>query len=209
MKLDILNKEGKSTGKQVTLDAGVFNVEPNDHAIYLHVKQFLANQRQGTHSTLERSTVSGSTKKMHKQKGTGGSRKGSIKSILFPGGPRAFGPHPHLYGFKLNQKVKDLAKRSALTYKASANNITVIEDFDMDSAKTKSYVQFLKNLNLESKKTLLVTNGVKKNLVLSARNIQRTRTTTADNLNTYHVLNADTLIISEGAIKQIEELLKA
>jgi large subunit ribosomal protein L4 len=209
MKLDILTKDGKSTGKQVTLDAAVFGIEPNDHAIYLHVKQFLAHQRQGTHSTLERSTVSGSTKKLHKQKGTGGSRKGSVKSILFPGGPRAFGPHPHEYGFKLNQKVKDLAKRSALTHKALANSITVVEDFDMAAPKTKSYIDFLKNLKLENSKTLLVTGQPAKNLVLSSRNIQRNSVTSTYSLNTYDVLNADKLIISESGINQLNESLKA
>jgi large subunit ribosomal protein L4 len=207
MKLDILNKEGKSTGNQITLNDAVFGIEPNKHVVYLNVKQYLANQRQGTHETLERSTVSGSTKKLHKQKGTGGSRKGSVKSLMFPGGPRAFGPHPRDYGFKLNAKTKELARRSVLSAKAQSNSIFVVEDFDLDSAKTKSFISFLGNFNLTNKKTMMVTGEIKKNLVLSARNVQKASISTADNINTYTLINADTLILSVSAVNKINESL--
>ncbi len=208
MKLDILNKEGKATGSQITLSDAIFGIEPNQHAVYLNVKQFLANQRQGTHDSLERWAVSGSTKKLHKQKGTGGSRKGSVKNIQYPGGPRAFGPHPRDYGFKLNTKLKDLAKRSILSAKAKANSIKVVEDFDLDAPKTKAYLGFLGNLNVGTSKTLMITGEPKKNIVLSSRNIPRTTTTTADLLNAYQLINADTLILSVSAVKRIEEILK-
>lgn len=207
MKLEILNKEGKGTGTQIELSDAIFGAESNQHVVYLSVKQYLANQRQGTHSTLTRSTVSGSTKKLHKQKGTGGSRKGSIKNIQYPGGPRAFGPLPRDYSFKLNSKVKNLAKISVLSDKARANSICVVENFDFDAAKTKSYVQFLNNLNLSGKKSLMITDDIKKNLVMSARNIQKSAVTTADNINAYELLNADTLIISVDAVKKLESNL--
>ena len=207
MKLEILNKEGKPTGKEITLNDAVFGAEPNEHVVYLTVKQYLANQRQGTASSLERWAVSGSTKKLHKQKGTGGARKGSVKNIQFPGGPRAFGPHPRDYRFRLNTKVKDLARVSVLSDKAKANNICVVEDFDFDAAKTKQFIQFLGNLKLTNTKTLIVTGEVKKNLVLSARNIEKVKTTTADTLNTYSILNAEKLILTVDAVKKIEESL--
>jgi large subunit ribosomal protein L4 len=208
MKLDILNKEGKATGNQVTLDDAIFGIEPNQHAVYLNVKLYLANQRQGTHDSLERWAVSGSTKKLHKQKGTGGSRKGSVKNIMFPGGPRAFGPHPRDYGFKLNAKQKDLAKRSILSAKAKSNNIKIVEDFDLDAPKTKSYLTFLSNMNVQNTKTLLITGESKKNLILSSRNVPRNAATTADLINAYQLINADTLILSVSGVKRIEEILK-
>ena len=207
MKLEILNKEGKSTGKEITLNDAIFGAEPNEHVVYLTVKQYLANQRQGTHSTLTRSTVSGSTKKLHKQKGTGGSRKGSVKNIQYPGGPRAFGPHPHEYGFKLNSKVKNLAKVSVLSAKAKENNICVIEEFDFATAKTKQYLEFLNSMKLNGAKTLMVTGAVQKNVVLSSRNIEKAATTTADTLNAYAIINADKLILTVDAVKKIEETL--
>jgi large subunit ribosomal protein L4 len=207
MKLEIFNKEGKSTGKEITLSDSIFGAEPNEHVVYLSVKQYLANQRQGTHSTLTRSTVSGSTKKLHKQKGTGGSRKGSIKNIQYPGGPRAFGPMPRDYRFKLNSKVKDLAKISVLSSKAKENNICVVEDFDFETPKTKQFIQFLSNMKLNNSKTLMVLGESTKNVTLSARNLEKTATTTADNMNAYSLLNAEKLILTVGAVKKIEESL--
>jgi len=208
MKLDILNKEGKATGSQIDLNESVFGIEPNEHVVYLNVKHYLANQRQGTHSTLTRSFVSGSTRKWHKQKGTGGSRKGSIKNIQYPGGPRAFGPEPRDYGFKLNAKMKDLAKRSILSAKIKANNIRVVEDFDLDTPKTKQYLNFIANMNIGTAKSLVVTADVKKNMLLGSRNVQRSGMVTADNMNAYQLINADTLILSVSAVKRIEEILK-
>jgi large subunit ribosomal protein L4 len=207
MKIDILNKEGKSTGKQIELNDAIYGIEPNEHAIYLNVKQYLANQRQGTHSTLTRSFVSGSTKKLHKQKGTGGSRKGSVKNIQYPGGPRAFGPLPRDYRFKLNKKVKDLAKKSIFSAKAKSNNICVVEDFDFDTIKTTNYIQFLSNMKLSGQKTLLVTGEAKKNIIFSARNIKGANTVAAENMNAYDMINSDTIILSVDAIKKIEENL--
>lgn len=207
MELEVINTNGKKTGKKVTLAESVFSIEPNDHAIYLDVKQILANKRQGTHKTLETSEVSGSTKKLKKQKGTGGARAGSIKNIQFVGGPRAFGPRPRDYGFKLNKKVKVLARRSALAYKAKGQQIIVLEDFNFETPKTKHYTELLKNLQLSNKKTLLVLPSPNANVVLSSRNLKNTKVTTADGLNTYDILYASHVIISESGLKGIENHL--
>ena len=203
MKVEVLTKDGQKSGRQVELADAIFSIEPNDHCIYLTVKQYLANQRQGTHSSLEKSEVSGSTRKLHKQKGTGGSRKGSIKNPLYKGGGRIFGPKPRDYSFKLNKKVKDLARRSALTYKAKANEIVVVENFELPDNKTKSYVQILKNLGLDKSKTLMVLPSSNRNIELAGRNLPKAKTLTASKLNTYEVLNAKNLIFMEGALANI------
>lgn len=208
MKLEIHNIDGKKSSKSVTLPKDIFGIEPNDHAIYLAVKQYLANQRQGTHKTLERSEVSGSTRKLHRQKGTGGARKGSTKNIMYRGGPRAFGPRPRDYGFKLNKKVKELAKFSALSYKAKDNNIIVVEDFKMNDAKTKSFINILKNLGVENKKVLFVVNEEERNFELAGRNLQKVNSCLPAQLNTYDVMNADSLLISTSALKAIETSAK-
>lgn len=207
MKLKVLNKDGKDTGREVSLADEVFAIEPNDHAIYLSVKQYLANQRQGTAQTLEKSQISGSTRKLHKQKGTGGSRKGSIKNPLFYGGPRVFGPKPRDYSFKLNKKVKELARKSALSYKAKDNGLVVVEDFSFEQAKTKSFVDLLKNLGLNDKKVLVLTPEVNKNLVLSGRNLPKTNIEVATDVNTYDILNSQVLVLLEGSIAKIENIL--
>ncbi|MFN3402921.1 MAG: 50S ribosomal protein L4 [Cytophagaceae bacterium] len=207
MELSVINIKGKDTGRKVVLTDTVFGVEPNDHAIYLDVKQFLANQRQGTHKSKERAEVGFSTKKLKKQKGTGGARAGSRKSPVFVGGGTIFGPKPRDYSFKLNKKVKTLARKSALAYKAKENGIAVVENFSIDTPKTKTYLDILKNLNLLDKKSLLIVPEVNKNVVLSSRNLQRAKVTTVDNINTYDLLNADKLIIAEGSISKIQELL--
>ena len=207
MELEVLNTSGQKTGKKIALAELVFSIEPNDHAIYLDVKQYLANQRQGTHKALERSEVSGSTKKLKKQKGTGGARAGSIKNIQFVGGPRAFGPRPRTYDFKLNKKVKQLARRSALTYKAKGSQIIVLEDFNFETPKTKKYNELLKSLQLNAKKTLLVLPSNNSNVVLSSRNVKNAKVTTADSLNTHDILSASHVIFSESGLKGIENLL--
>jgi large subunit ribosomal protein L4 len=184
----------------------IYNIQPNDHAIYLDVKQYLANQRQGTHKSKERAEVTGSTKKLKKQKGTGGARAGSIKSPLMKGGGRVFGPKPRDYSFKLNRKLKALARKSALSYKASETAITVLEDFTLNTPKTKDYIQFLQSLSVADKKTLLILPEVNKNVYLSSRNVQRAKVVTVNQLNTYELLHADRLIISESSLKKIEEL---
>lgn len=207
MELTVYKIDGSATAKTVTLNDKIFNVEPNDHAIWLDVKQYLANQRQGTHNTLERSTVSGSTRKLKRQKGTGGARAGSIKSPTIRGGATVFGPHPRDYGFKLNKKVKRLARFSAFTYKQQEGNITVVEDFTFNEPKTKEYKAMLKNLNLEGKKTLLLLPDNNKNVFLSGRNLQRTNIMRAIEANTYHVLNANNLIICESSLKELEKML--
>ncbi|MBL0128678.1 MAG: 50S ribosomal protein L4 [Flavobacteriales bacterium] len=207
MELDIFGKDGKSTGKKAKLSDAVFGIEPNDHAIWLDVKQHLANKRQGTAKTLEKSEVSGSTKKLHRQKGTGGSRKGSIKSPLFPGGARVFGPRPRDYHFKLNKKVKDLARRSALTYKAKDGSLKVIDALSMSAPKTSEYAALLKAFELTTRKSVLVVNAKDDNLLLSARNLQRTRVVVASELNTYDIMNANGLIIAKDAIAALEATL--
>jgi large subunit ribosomal protein L4 len=207
MEVAVLKNNGKSSGRKATLADSIFNIRPNDHAIYLDVKQFLANRRQGTHKTLEKSEVSGSTKKLKRQKGTGGARAGSIKSPLFPGGARVFGPRPRDYSFKLNKKVKVLARKSALTYKAQAEEIKVVEDFNFDAPKTKSYTKFLKDLKLENRKTLLVIPSNDKNIVLSSRNVKNTRVIAAESLNTYELLLADSILLFESSLSTIEKVL--
>ena len=207
MELRVYKIDGSETAKTVTLNDRIFNVEPNDHAIWLDVKQYLANQRQGTHNTLERSTVSGSTRKLKRQKGTGGARAGSIKSPTIRGGATVFGPHPRDYGFKLNKKVKRLARFSAFTYKQQEGCITVVEDFTFNAPKTKEYKALLKNLNLEGKKTLLLLPDNDRNVYLSGRNLQRTNIMRAIEANTYHVLNANNLIICESSLKELDKML--
>ena len=207
MELTVYKIDGSATAKTVTLNDKIFNVEPNDHAIWLDVKQYLANQRQGTHNTLERSTVSGSTRKLKRQKGTGGARAGSIKSPTIRGGATVFGPHPRDYGFKLNKKVKRLARFSAFTYKQQEGKITVVEDFTFNAPKTKEYKAMLKNLKLEGQKTLLLLPENDRNVFLSGRNLQRTNIMRAIEANTYHVLNANNLIICESSLKELEKML--
>ena len=206
MEVAVYNIKGTETANKVVLDDAIFAIEPNDHAIYLDVKQYMANQRQGTHDTLEKSTISGSTRKLHKQKGTGGSRKGSIKSPLFRGGARVFGPHPRDYSFKLNKKLKRLARRSALSYKVKDNHLTILEDFTFDTPKTKNFTELLKNLQLTGKKTLLVIAKFEENVLLSSRNLKRVKVVHAADLNTYEILDATQLLITAGSIKEIEKI---
>lgn len=207
MEIAVLKNNGKSSGRKVMLSDSIYNIEPNDHAIYLDVKQFLANRRQGTHKTLEKSEVSGSTRKLKRQKGTGGARSGSIKSPLFPGGARVFGPRPRDYGFKLNKKVKSLARKSALSYKAKSEEIRVVEDFSFDAPKTKSYLKFLNDLKLDNKKTLLIVPAGDNNIILSSRNLKKARVMSAESINTYEVLNADNVILFESSLEKIEKVL--
>jgi large subunit ribosomal protein L4 len=207
MELAVLKHNGEETGRKIDLSDDIFAVEPNDHAIYLDVKQYLANQRQGTHKTKERAEISGSTKKIKKQKGTGSARAGSIKSPIFRGGGRVFGPKPRDYSFKLNKKLKQLAKRSALTYKAKDNMLTVLENVVFDTPKTKNFISLLADLSLTDKKTLLVLPENNKNVYLSSRNLPKTKVITVDDVNTYHVLHADNLVLCEGALSKLETLL--
>jgi len=207
MELSIINIQGKDTGKKVKLSDSVFGVEPNDHAIYLDVKQYLANQRQGTHKSKERAEISGSTRKIKKQKGTGTARAGSIKSPVFRGGGRVFGPRPRNYDFKLNKKLKSLARKSALTYKVKGNELSILDAISFDSPKTAEYLKVMKNLSLDTKKTLLVLDEGNKNVYLSSRNLSNTSVKTVDELNTYDILHADNLIIVEGAVSKLEERL--
>ena len=208
MEIAVLKNSGEDTGRKVSLSADIFGIEPNDHAIYLDVKQFLANQRQGTHKSKERGEISGSTRKIKKQKGTGTARAGSIKSPIFRGGGRVFGPRPRNYGFKLNKKLKALARKSALAYKAKDNSVMVLEDFSFDAPKTKNFTSVLNSLSVADKKTLLVLGEQDKNVILSGRNLQNAKVITADSLNTYDVLNADSLLLSESSIEKLENLLK-
>ena len=207
MEVSVLNINGQETGRKVTLNESIFGIEPNDHVLYLDVKQYLANQRQGTAKTKERSEVSGSTRKLGRQKGGGGARRGDINSPVLVGGGRVFGPKPRDYGFKLNKKVKALARKSALSYKAQANDIVVVEDFTLDAPKTKDFVNITKNLKVDGRKTLLLLPGVNKNVYLSARNLQRAEVMTASALNAYKVLNADVLVVTEDALKMIDGIL--
>ncbi|MEE4176165.1 MAG: 50S ribosomal protein L4 [Bacteroides sp.] len=207
MELTVYNIDGSKTARTVVLNDGIFGIEPNDHAIYLDVKQYLANQRQGTHKSKERNEIAGSTRKLHRQKGTGGSRKGDIKSPMFRGGGRVFGPVPRDYSFKVNKKVKKLARRSALTYKAIDSNIMVLEAFQMEEPKTKKYLEILKKFNLENKKSLLVVPEVDRNLVLSSRNIPKAKVALASDLNTYMILNADHLLLVESSLPEVENIL--
>ena len=208
MEIKVLNKAGQETGRTVTLDEQIFGIEPNDHAIYLDVKQILANKRQGTHASKERGEVSGSTKKMKKKKGTGGARAGSLKSPVFVGGGRVFGPRPRNYDFKLNKKVKELARKSALTYKALEEAILVIEDFTLESPKTREMVQISNNLKINDKKSLFVLPEENKNIYLSSRNLQAVSVITASELNTYQILNAKKVVVLESSVSKIEELFK-
>ena len=207
MEVAVLKYSGEKTAKKVNLSDSVFGIEPNDHAIYLDVKSILANQRQGTHKSKQRNEIAGSSKKIKKQKGTGGARAGNIKNPQFKGGGRVFGPVPRDYSFKLNKKVKDLARKSALSYKAKDNSIAVLEDFSFETAKTKQYVNLLNALSLRDKKTLLILPEVNKNVVLSGRNIANTKITTTDQINTYDLMNADNVIFVESAIAKVETLL--
>ena len=208
MEIKVLNKEGKATAKKVSLTKEIFAIEPNDHAIYLDVKQYLANQRQGTHQSRERADIAGSTRKIKKQKGTGTARAGSIKNPLFRGGGRVFGPRPKSYSFKLNKKLKVLARKSALTYKAKENSILVLDDLSFKTPKTKDFLSVLKNLKIDADKSLFVTSEKDLNTFLSSRNLKNTKVITADKLNTYDILYSHKLIISENAFDQIEKLFK-
>ena len=207
MEINVLNIKGEDTGRKVTLNESIFGIEPNDHVLYLDVKQYLANQRQGTAKSKERSEISGSTRKLGRQKGGGGARRGDINSPLLVGGGRVFGPKPRDYRFKLNKKVKTLARKSALAYKASENAIVVVEDFNIDAPKTKDFVNITKNLKVDGKKLLLVLPEINKNVYLSARNLQRTEVMLASTLNSYKVLNADVLVVTENSLKAIDEVL--
>ncbi len=207
MEVSVLNIKGQETGRKVTLNEAIFGIEPNDHVLYLDVKQYLAAQRQGTAKTKERSELSGSTRKLGRQKGGGGARRGDINSPVLVGGARVFGPKPRNYDFKLNKKVKVLARKSALSYKAQDNAIIVVEDLKFEAPKTKEFVNFAKNIKVEGKKTLVLLSEVNKNVYLSARNIQGTEIMTATSLNTYKVLNADIVVIAESALKTIDGIL--
>ena len=207
MEVSVLNINGQETGRKVTLNEAIFGIEPNDHVLYLDVKQYLANQRQGTAKSKERSELSGSTRKLGRQKGGGGARRGDINSPLLVGGARVFGPKPRDYRFKLNEKVKNLARRSALSYKAQENAIVIVEDFTLDAPKTKDFVNIAKNLKVEGKKSLLVLPEANKNVYLSARNLQQAEVMTASTLNTYKVLNADVLVVTENSLKVIDNIL--
>lgn len=205
MNLEILNREGQPTGRTINLPENIFGIEPNQHVVYLAVKQYLANQRQGTHKSKERSEIAGSTRKLHKQKGTGGSRKGDIKNPLFRGGGRIFGPKPRDYSFKLNKKVKTLAKWSALSDKAQNNQVLVIEDIQFDAPKTKEYVALLKNLGLQEAKSLLILSESSENVIKSARNLPNAQVSRAQDLNVFGILNADKLIFSESGLNKLIE----
>ena len=207
MDINVLNINGQETGRKVTLNESIFGIEPNDHVLYLDVKQYLANQRQGTAKAKERSEHAGSTRKLGRQKGGGGARHGDINSPLLKGGGRVFGPKPRDYSFKLNKKVKVLARKSALSYKAQENAIIVVEDFNFEAPKTKEFVNFAKNIKVDGKKVLLLLPEVNKNVYLSARNLQKTEVMTASALNAYKVLNADVLVVTENSLQLIDNTL--
>ena len=207
MEVSVYNIKGEDTGRKVVLNDAIFGIEPNDHAIYLDVKQYMANQRQGTHKSKERSEISGSTRKLGRQKGGGGARRGDINSPVLVGGARVFGPQPRDYGFKLNKKVKALARKSALSYKVQENALLVIEDFNFEAPKTKQYVELLQNLKVADKKLLMVLPEANKNVYLSARNIERVNVMIASALNTYKVLNADVMVVTEDSLKVVDEIL--
>lgn len=206
MDVIVYNSKGEDTGKKVTLPETVFGIQPNQHAIYLDVKQYLANQRQGTHKAKERAENAHSTRKLKKQKGTGGARAGSAKSPVFVGGGRIFGPRPRDYSFKLNKKVKSLARKSAFAVKAQADKISVIDAITLDTPRTKDYIQFLSDMQMTGRKTLLILSDVNTNVVLSSRNLQKTKVTTASQVNTYDLMNADQLLISEEALSSIQTI---
>ena len=207
MEVNVLNIKGEATGKVVTLNESVFGIEPNDHAIYLDVKQYLAAQRQGTAKSKERSEISGSTRKLGRQKGGGGARRGDINSPVLVGGARVFGPKPRNYDFKLNKKVKALARRSALSYKVQENALVVVEDFTMEAPSTKGFVEILNGLNVAGKKVLVVVAGADKNLYLSSRNLQKAKLAAAANINTYGILDANVMVVTESALNTIHEVL--
>ena len=204
MELAILDINGKATGRKVNLNDSIFGIEPNDHAIYLDTKQFMANQRQGTHKSKERAEIAGSTRKIKRQKGTGTARAGSIKNPLFRGGGRVFGPRPRYYGFKLNKKVKELARKSALSYKASSNSIIILEDFSFEAPKTREMIKMGNNLNIANKKSLFVLSEQNKNIYLSSRNVQGVEVVTASELNTYEIMRASTLVLVESAVDVLQ-----
>ena len=207
MKAAVLDIKGKDTGRKVSLNKAIYEIEPNDHAVYLDVKQYLANQRQGTHKSKERAEITGSTRKIKKQKGTGTARAGSIKSPVFRGGGRAFGPRPRNYSFKLNKKLKSLARKSAFTIKAKEKAIVVLEDFSFDAPKTSAYSDMMSNLGFDGKKTLLVLGDSNKNVYLSSRNLQHTNVVIVSELSTYAILNSGTVLLTEGAVEKIENIL--
>jgi large subunit ribosomal protein L4 len=204
MELKVLNIQGKETGRKVNLNDSIFGIEPNDHAIYLDSKQFLANKRQGTAKSKERGEIAGSTRKIKRQKGTGTARAGSIKNPLFRGGGRVFGPTPRYYGFKLNKKVKQLARKSALSYKASTNNIIILEDFTFEAPKTKEFIKMGTSLNIENKKSVFVLAEQNKNIYLSSRNLQGVEVIIANELSTYKIMKASTLILAESAVDVLQ-----
>lgn len=207
MELSVLNIKGEDTGRKVALNDAIYGIEPNDHAIYLDVKQYLAAQRQGTAKSKERSEISGSTRKLGRQKGGGGARRGDINSPVLVGGARVFGPQPRDYSFKLNKKVKALARRSALSYKAQEGAIVVVEDFDIEAPKTKSFLEIVNNLKVSDKKVLVVMPEANKNVYLSARNLQNAKVAIASNVNTYGILNAGVMVVTESALGKIEAVL--
>lgn len=207
MDINVLDIKGQETGRKVTLSESVFGIEPNDHVIYLDVKQYMADQRQGTHKSKVRSEVSGSTRKLGRQKGGGGARRGDINSPVLVGGGRVFGPKPRDYRFKLNKKVKNLARRSALSYKAQEQAILVVEDFNFEAPKTKDFVNIAKNLKVDGKKLLLLLPEANKNVFLSARNLQKAHVMVAKDVNTYKILDADVLIVTENSLKAVEGIL--
>ena len=207
MDINVLDIKGQETGRKVTLSESVFGIEPNDHVIYLDVKQYMADQRQGTHKSKERSEVSGSTRKLGRQKGGGGARRGDINSPVLVGGGRVFGPKPRDYRFKLNKKVKNLARRSALSYKAQEQAILVVEDFNFEAPKTKDFVNIAKNLKVDGKKLLRLLPEANKNVFLSARNLQKAHVMVAKDVNTYKILDADVLIVTENSLKAVEGIL--
>ena len=207
MELAVYNSNGQETGRKISLSKDIFGIEPNDHAIYLDVKQILANRRQGTHKSKERAEIAGSTRKLKRQKGTGGARAGSIKSPVFVGGGRIFGPRPRDYSFRLNKKVKQLARKSALTYKALENGIVLVENFNFEKPSTKNYNSILNKLKVSDKKTLVVVPEMNENLYLSSRNLQRSKVVIASDLNTYDILNASSIVLFENSVQSIENLL--
>ncbi len=208
MELEVYNIQGTKTERKVTLEDAIYGIEPNDHAIYLDVKQYMANKRQGTHSSKEKSQLTRSTRKIKKQKGTGGARAGSAKNPLFRGGARVFGPHPRDYNFKLNKKLKKLARISALSYKAKESNITIVEDFNFETPKTKNFIELLKSFQLQDQKTLLVVPNHDTNIALSLRNLKKVRIIEASDLNTYEILDANKLLVMESSVKEIEMINK-
>ena len=209
MELSVYNIKGENTGRKVTLSDSVFGIEPNDHAIYLDVKQYMANKRQGTHKSKERSEISGSTKKLGRQKGGGGARRGDINSPVMVGGGRVFGPVPRDYSFKLNKKVKRLARKSAFAYKAKNDQLIVVEDFTFEAPKTKEYIAMTNNLKISDKKSLIILSEINKNVYLSARNLPTVKVVTVSELSTYELLNAKTLVFTEDAVSAIEQTFKA